>query len=38
MTIRLPKDLKGFAYDRVTLFDFNSFDVDLVVCQSSYAG
>lgn len=31
MKVRLPKHLKGFAYDRVLPFEMNSFDVDFLL-------
>jgi hypothetical protein len=31
MKIKLPKDLRGFSYDRVMPVDLNSFDVDLLL-------
>lgn len=31
MKIKLPKDLRGFAYDRVMPVDFNTFDVELLL-------
>jgi hypothetical protein len=31
MTIKLPKSMRGFAYDQVMPVDFNTFDVDLLL-------